>query len=262
MSAHARTHARCRRPHPHSCVPPRLEACAEVRLRPGRHGDGAGLLDLDVRQGQGQRRGAADNLAVLVVLGAVARADELVRGPDPRHDAAQVRAHGVDAKVLDAVLGGDEVGGFAPEPLHELTVVWLVGFDPIGDLDRVPVDVAGQRRATAATARLGDEVPEVAPEEDEHGHRRGGHRDEVHQHAALHVRHEARVLAGGLHGHRGMRPGSGRADAGRHEGAGEEAAAGRDHQQPGGQRAAGRAPARGCARPAGHGCAEEKGTDV
>lgn len=43
-----------------------------------------------------QRRRSTDHLALVVVLGSVAGADELVLGAVPRHDAAEVSAHGVD----------------------------------------------------------------------------------------------------------------------------------------------------------------------
>ena len=43
-----------------------------------------------------QRRRSTDHLALVVVLGSVAGADELVLGAIPRHDAAEVSAHGVD----------------------------------------------------------------------------------------------------------------------------------------------------------------------
>lgn len=54
----------------------------------------------------------------LVVLGAVAGADELVLGLVPGDDATQVGAHGVEAVVLDAlVLLHDQVGGVTLEAL-------------------------------------------------------------------------------------------------------------------------------------------------
>jgi len=65
-----------------------------------------------VREREGKRRGAADHLALVVVLGAVARALELVLRLVPGHDAAEVRAHRVDAVVLDgAVILHDDVRG-------------------------------------------------------------------------------------------------------------------------------------------------------
>ena len=63
-----------------------------------------------MREREGQRRGAADHLALVVVLRAVARALELVLRLVPRDDAAEVRADRVEAKVRDgAVVLDDDV---------------------------------------------------------------------------------------------------------------------------------------------------------
>ena len=63
-------------------------------------------------EGQGKRSRTANHLPVGVVLGAVARALELVLSLVPGHDAAEVGAHGVEAVVLDgAVILDDDVGG-------------------------------------------------------------------------------------------------------------------------------------------------------
>jgi hypothetical protein len=43
-----------------------------------------------------QRSWSTDDLALVVVLGSVAGAEELVLGGVPRHDASQVGADGVD----------------------------------------------------------------------------------------------------------------------------------------------------------------------
>ena len=93
-------------------LPPGLEAGAEVSLGPAGEHDDISLVDVGVREGEGQGRGAADHLTLVVVLGAVARALELVLGFVPGHDAAEVGAHGVEAVVLDAaVILDDDVGG-------------------------------------------------------------------------------------------------------------------------------------------------------
>lgn len=66
------------------------------------------------RQATHQRRGPADDLALVVVLAAVARALELVLSLVPGDDAAQVRAHGVQAVVSQgAVVLHDQVRGVA-----------------------------------------------------------------------------------------------------------------------------------------------------
>lgn len=93
-------------------LPPGLEAGAEVSLGPAGEHDDISIVDVGVREGEGQGRGAADHLTLVVVLGAVARALELVLGFVPGHDAAEVGAHGVEAVVLDgAVILDDDVGG-------------------------------------------------------------------------------------------------------------------------------------------------------
>ena len=93
-------------------LPPGLEAGAEVGLGPGGEHDDVRLVDVGVREGEGEGRGAADHLTLVVVLGAVARALELVLSLVPGHDAAKVGAHGVEAVVLDgAVILNDDVGG-------------------------------------------------------------------------------------------------------------------------------------------------------
>lgn len=64
-----------------------------------------------MREREGKGRGAADDLTLRVVLRSVAGALELVLGGVPGNDAAQVRAHGVEAELLDARVRDDEVGG-------------------------------------------------------------------------------------------------------------------------------------------------------
>merc|ERR1711933_294509 len=136
-----------------SLNPPRLQARAEVRLRPRGHGDVA-VDDGGVRQRQGQWRRATHHLAVLVVLRAMARAAELVRSPVPRHDTAQVRAHGADAKVLDAILRGDDVRGLALQALHELAVVVLMRLLPALETHRGASLAAADRGAATAAAHV------------------------------------------------------------------------------------------------------------
>ncbi len=57
------------------------------------------------------------NLAVLVVLRAVARAHELVSGLVPGHNAAQMGAHRIHAWI-EAGRGGGTGGGLLSAPVH------------------------------------------------------------------------------------------------------------------------------------------------
>merc|ERR1712039_234530 len=130
-------------------LPPRHLACAKILLRPRRHGNvpinNRGVCE---RQRQGSR--TPDFLALIIVLRAVARADEPVRSPHPGHDATQVSAHRIEPKVLDLPsLSCDDVSGFALETLHQLTLFRPVSLQPIRELDWVAVDVPGDYRATA-----------------------------------------------------------------------------------------------------------------
>ena len=71
-------------------LPPGLEAGAEVGLGPGREHDDVRLVDVGVREGEGEGRGAADHLTLVVVLGAVARALELSFSRKPIGNTAQM----------------------------------------------------------------------------------------------------------------------------------------------------------------------------
>ena len=58
-----------------------------------------------------QRCRPTDNLALVVVLGSVARAEELVLGGVPRHDTTKMRADGVDPVGGEGLVGlHDKVG--------------------------------------------------------------------------------------------------------------------------------------------------------
>merc|ERR1719305_1967054 len=100
-------------------LPPGLRVRAEVGLRPRGEGDNVvGRVAMGERQRE--RRRATNDLAGEVVLGAMARADVLVGGAVPRHDAAEGRAHGVDGVVLNrAILLHDQVVRVALEALHQ-----------------------------------------------------------------------------------------------------------------------------------------------
>jgi hypothetical protein len=104
------------------CLPPGILAGPEVGLHP-RDEEDLAVVDVGVNQGQRlqeqqwrygfssfemggwgnrgvrssyQRSRPTDDLALVVVLGSVAGAEELVLGGVPRHDASQVGADGVD----------------------------------------------------------------------------------------------------------------------------------------------------------------------
>mmetsp|Transcript_108732 Transcript_108732/g.272504 ORF Transcript_108732/g.272504 Transcript_108732/m.272504 type:complete len:263 (-) Transcript_108732:2-790(-) len=206
--------------------PPRIQTCAEVRLCPRGHGDVA-VHDGCVRQRQGQRCGATHHLAVLVVLRAVAGAAKPVRGNVPRHGAAQVRAHGADSEVLDPALCRDDPRGVTLQTLNELAVVGPVSLLPTLQGHRIARLVAAHRGAAATAAHIRVEVVGKGTEQHKRGHGGRRHDDEVHQGAALHVRHKARVLPACLHGDRGLGtisaypPGG----SGSHEGIGEDVGA-------------------------------------
>mmetsp|Transcript_105173 Transcript_105173/g.234709 ORF Transcript_105173/g.234709 Transcript_105173/m.234709 type:complete len:312 (+) Transcript_105173:135-1070(+) len=241
--AHSRTRVRaCCGIHCHawSCsLPPGHLPGAEVLLRPRGHGE-VSISNRGVRQRQRQGGGAADFLAVGVVLRAVARADEPVCGLHPRHNAAQVGADRIDPEVLDlvATFGSDNVGGLALKALHQLTLFRFVGLQPIFELDRITIDVATGCRAPASSGDLREEVESVAAKHHQHGHRCDRYSHHVHEHAPLHVRHEACVLSscGHLHDAGPLCTGRSGAPRGRHKRAGDEVGA--NHKREGSQRKA------------------------
>lgn len=98
-----------------------------------------------------QGRRATDDPALVVVLRAVAGADELVLGAVPRHDAPQVGADGVDAVGGQRlVLLHHQVRRVALEPLRQRPVVGAVGLEPLVHLDVVAQLVLGERPAAGA----------------------------------------------------------------------------------------------------------------
>merc|ERR1740121_2443571 len=84
---------------PSLVLPPRRGIVAEVRLKPGAQLDLLLLGQVDVREDQGVRRGTLQHAAHLVVLRAMARADEPLRAGIPRCQATEVRALGFQRKV-------------------------------------------------------------------------------------------------------------------------------------------------------------------
>jgi hypothetical protein len=87
--------------------PPRVQVRAEVGLSPSRESNDV-IGDIDMRKRKGERRGPADDLALRIVLAAMARALELVLGGVPGHDTAEVSADGVKAERLDLLVGSDD----------------------------------------------------------------------------------------------------------------------------------------------------------
>lgn len=111
---------------------------------------------------QGERRRAANHLALRVVLGTVARALELVFSLVPRHDATEVRAHGVQAEVGQRTIRlDDEVRSVTLQPLREGVVARKVRLQPSGALDIVAVRILG-RLTSSTTARTAKRVPSVS----------------------------------------------------------------------------------------------------
>merc|ERR1711966_257432 len=135
--------------------------------------------------------GAAHDLAVLVVLGTVARAAELVSGLVPGHHAAKVSAHSVDAEILQGVvLLGDEVGGITLEALHQLAGASRVGLDPVSKLHVVAEGILGNGATTTATGLGRGEVGDEHGGQHEEGASDRAEEEGVHELAAAHVGHE------------------------------------------------------------------------
>ena len=131
-------------------LPPRVKASAEVLLSPWAqsqlavHGGG-------VSQGQGKWGRATHHLALLIVLGSMARAAELVGSLVPGHDAAKVSAHGQECEVLDVVRSGDEVVRLTLQSLHQLAVVVLVALHPRIKGHRIAINISCKLSTTATT---------------------------------------------------------------------------------------------------------------
>lgn len=130
-------------------------------FRPRGESDRVVAIDDDVRERQGERRRAANHLALRVVLGTVARALELVFSLVPRHDATEVRAHGVQAEVgQGAIRLDDEVRRITLQALREGVVAREVRLQPSGALDVVAVRILGRLTSstTASAAKRGPSV--------------------------------------------------------------------------------------------------------
>mmetsp|Transcript_35399 Transcript_35399/g.78577 ORF Transcript_35399/g.78577 Transcript_35399/m.78577 type:complete len:297 (+) Transcript_35399:139-1029(+) len=171
-------------------LPPGGLTGTEVSLGPGAQGHNASLVDVSVCQGQRQGSRAADHLALSVVLGAVAWALELVLSTNPRDDAAQVGAHGVDTEVLNvAILVHHQVGWVTLQALGQRVVTLGVGLQPLGSLDVVAQGILGSLAATSTTGALGDEEQGVGHSQSTHGQADASQEDQVHGIPLGHVRH-------------------------------------------------------------------------
>ena len=161
-------------------LPPRVKASAEVLLSPWAqsqlavHGGG-------VSQGQGKWGRATHHLALLIVLGSMARAAELVGSLVPGHDAAKVSAHGQECEVLDVVRSGDEVVRLTLQSLHQLTVVVLVALHPRIKGHRIAINISCKLSTTATTCHRRHEVPQIAAQCHQDWDASGGHQDKVHE---------------------------------------------------------------------------------
>ena len=106
-------------------------------------------------EGQGKRSRTANHLPVGVVLGAVARALELVLGLVPRDDAAQVRAHSVQPEVREGtILLDDQVRGVTLQALRERVVARQVRLEPFSLLDVVTIRVLSRLTGAAAAGAV------------------------------------------------------------------------------------------------------------
>lgn len=168
--------------------PPWVLAGPEVGLDP-RDEDDLAIINVSMNQGQRQGSRSTDNLALVVVLGSMARAKELVLGGVKRHDAAKVGADRVDPVGGEGLVGlHDEVRRITLESLCERAVVGAVRLEPFLDEDVVAELVLGDGPAGVAPGAGGDEEGAVGDEHAEGGERDGAQQEEVHQLPLTHVR--------------------------------------------------------------------------
>lgn len=119
---------------PARLLPPWLKTSTEVSLGPWREGHHV-LCDVAVGKGKGEWSWSTHHLTLVIVLGSVAWAHELVLCGVPWNDASQVGAHSVQSILFNLSLSGDyEVGGITLETLSQTAVSWLVGLQPFGFL--------------------------------------------------------------------------------------------------------------------------------
>lgn len=91
-------------------TPPRLLTSSEIGFSPGRESDNV-ITNIAVGEGKRERSRSADLLTLKVVLGSVAWAHELVFVLIPGNYATQMSADGVNSKLFNGtVIGNDEVG--------------------------------------------------------------------------------------------------------------------------------------------------------
>lgn len=91
------------------------------------------IINISMNQRQRQRSWSPDNLSLIVVLGSMARADELVLSRVPWHDTTKVGAHSIDPISCKCfILLHNEVRRVTLQPLCESTITGSMGIDPVG----------------------------------------------------------------------------------------------------------------------------------
>ncbi|OUS42331.1 hypothetical protein BE221DRAFT_62951, partial [Ostreococcus tauri] len=140
---------------PSCLLPPRLKSRSKILLRPRGEGNRVVAVNDDVRESQGERSRTADHLTVGIVLGAVARALELVLSLVPRDDATQVRAHRVQAEIREGTVRlDDQVRGVTLQTLGQRIVTRKVRLQPRRLLDVVAVSILRRLTSTATTGTV------------------------------------------------------------------------------------------------------------
>mmetsp|Transcript_56832 Transcript_56832/g.103921 ORF Transcript_56832/g.103921 Transcript_56832/m.103921 type:complete len:233 (-) Transcript_56832:142-840(-) len=147
---------------------------------------------------QSQREGswATYNFASCVVLGAVARAHELVLSPVPWHHATQVCADSVESVIFDLlVLGNNEVGGIAPDTLDQLAGLCVILFQPSLKCDNISKCICSGHTCASTAFCWREEEGDVAKEAPPVWNRDGTESEQVQDGSPLHVRNEVDLRA-------------------------------------------------------------------
>mmetsp|Transcript_113177 Transcript_113177/g.200698 ORF Transcript_113177/g.200698 Transcript_113177/m.200698 type:complete len:274 (-) Transcript_113177:656-1477(-) len=139
---------------------------------------------------QSQREGswATYNFASCVVLGAVARAHELVLSPVPWHHATQVCADSVESVIFDLlVLRNNEVGGIAPDTLDQLAGLCVILFQPSLKCDNISKCICSGHTCASTAFCWREEEGDVAKEAPPVWNRDGTKSEQVQDGPSLHV---------------------------------------------------------------------------
>mmetsp|Transcript_14545 Transcript_14545/g.38911 ORF Transcript_14545/g.38911 Transcript_14545/m.38911 type:complete len:256 (-) Transcript_14545:16-783(-) len=173
-----------------SLLPPRGRASAEIGLGPGLEHHGVGRVNLSVSDGERKRGRTTGDLAVLIILRAVAWALVLLLRKVPRNDAAQMGAGGVDSERLDLlIITCNEPVRITLQALHELALTGASLLKELRGLDIISERVL-RGQSTAGTARLRRHEKARVQAEANSGRRADGTREKkVHGSALGHVRH-------------------------------------------------------------------------